>query len=284
MSYDLFFSPESEPISADQFTAYFSRRPHYTVNDGQAIYENEDTGVYFYFEYGDDDDGVAFNLNYFRPHFFGLEAAPEVDAFVSAFSLSIEDPQNDGMGEGPFSIEGFLRGWNAGNRFGYHAILSSDNRPETYVYPTADLERVWNWNFHRHALQEEAGDTLFVPKYMFMKARGSARTAMVWPDACPIYLPRTDLVLVLRDELSSNPDSEEPREVTIVEWSELESVVADFPFEDNGGFYRLDYDSPPAAVSDFIRSVPLVPHDREMGLAYDSVLNAELVDEFTKPG
>ena len=142
MSYDLFLKSNAAALDADGFEAYFDTRPNYTVNNGQAFYENEDTGVYFSFDYASDEaETVAFNLNYFRPHFFGLEAAPEVAAFISAFNLNIHDPQTDGMGDGPFSVEGFLRGWNAGNRFGYRAVLSQDERPETQVYPTVELER-----------------------------------------------------------------------------------------------------------------------------------------------
>ncbi len=117
MSYDLFL--KSESLTADEFESYFNSRPHYTLNGDQAFYENEDTGVYFSFDYAPDELGtVAFNLNYYRPHFFGLEAAPEVEAFVWAFNLTIDDPQIEGMSDGPFSVDGLLRGWNAGNRFG----------------------------------------------------------------------------------------------------------------------------------------------------------------------
>src|SRR5207248_9248706 len=74
------------------YTTLF-RSPNYELNDAQALYSNEDSGVYFAFEFlqqdGDDEEGrdtsllpVSFNLNYFRPHAFGLEAEPELSAFV----------------------------------------------------------------------------------------------------------------------------------------------------------------------------------------------------------
>ncbi len=284
MSYDLFLKPGATPLSKDQFESYFSERPHFTVNNGQAFYENKDTGVYFSFDYesGDEEDSVAFNLNYFRPHFFGLEAAPVVAAFISSFNLSVDDPQYDGMGDGPFSIEGFLRGWNAGNRFGYRAMLSRNDRSEIHVYPTDDLERVWRWNFNRAAMQNIVGDSLFVPRFMFMKGATMARTAIVWPDACPIYMPKADLVIVIRDELSTTPTADDPREVTVVEWAEVESIVNDYPYDEEHGHFRLEYDLVPSAVVEFVQSLPLVSHDRDMGLACDSILNVELVAEATK--
>lgn len=218
---------------------------------------------------------VAFNLNYYRPHFFGLEAAPEVAAFVSAFDLTIDDPQNDGMGEGPFSIDGFLRGWNAGNRFGYRAILSQDESPKVQIYPTAELERVWRWNLNRAALQNQIGEMLFVPKFMFFKGLQQARSAVVWPDACPIFIPKADIVIVLRDELSNTTD----REVTVVEWSSIESVVKAFPVDTEHGHFRLDYQLAPNSICQFIRSLPIVSQEPDSGVPYDSVLNAELVLE-----
>ena len=156
MSYDLFFKPAHLWPTRSEFAAYFADRGRYTIEHSQAFYQNDDTGVYFYFEYyGDGDDRpadsgtIAFNLNYFRPHFFGLEAAPEVEAFVQRFALEISDPQTDGMGDGPFSISGFLRGWNAGNRSAYRAILLSKDRPDVFVCPSNAIERAWRWNYNR---------------------------------------------------------------------------------------------------------------------------------------
>ncbi|QDT46132.1 hypothetical protein Pan258_01490 [Symmachiella dynata] len=281
MSFDLFLNSERSPLTENQFKEYFSERDHYTIDGSQAFYENRDTGVYFYFEYdADDPNSIAFNLNYFRPHFFGIEAAPEVADLILEFDLSIDDPQAEGMGDGPFSIEGFLRSWNAGNRFGYKAVLSSEPRPETHVYPTQELQRIWNWNFNRYHLQDKAGEDHFVPLIMFTKGHNQARTYIVWPHTCPIYMPKADDVVVIRKKPGVDPDSNNSDEFTIVNWNDIESAVAEYPFDEKGEFYRLDYGSPPRSLMNFVESVPLVPPDREMGLANDSVLNAELVSEF----
>lgn len=287
MSYDLFFKSGNRPLSKRQLTSYFAQRDCYTIKADQALYSNEDTGVYFCFDYvADNPLAVAFNLNYFRPHFFGLEAAREVSAFVATFGLSLHDPQVDGMGDGPFSTDGFLRGWNAGNRFGYKTYLSSDDRPQIHVYPTSGLEQVWNWNFNRKSLQDHFGDGIFVPIIMFMgvEGRNQARTSIVWPDAHPIYMPKTDLVFLIRDELSSSPGVNGSYETTVVEWSEIELVIGGYPYDEKTGCYRLEYDSAPPSLSDFVRAIPLVPHDRIAGLPYDTVLNAELVNKVTKAG
>lgn len=290
MSYDLFFRAAA-PLSREQFLAYFSERPRYAIDGGQAFYENEDTGVYFYFDFtGPDDDeeesvddevesgdAVAFNLNYFRPHFFGLEAAVEVAAFVERFGLGVNDPQMEGMGEGPFSTEGFLRGWNAGNRFAYRAILSQGDYPDLQVCATETLERAWRWNFVRESLQDEVGDDCFVPKQIFMKDGDRAVTAVIWPDAIPMLMPPADLVFILRDELAVGPKTDDP-EIAVVPWREVSPQLSAFPFEagDNPHF-RLLYDFPPEEFVDFFRAQPESAQGDHVGLANDEVHNEENV-------
>src|SRR5207244_3141265 len=129
-------------------------RRNFKIDLPQAVYGNEDTGVYFVFDLqGQPDDGegsaysAALNINYFRPSFFGLEAEPEVTGFVRAFDLTVVDPQVGGMGEGEYSADLFLNGWNQGNEFGYSAILNNpDNRKGVVSLPTARLMAAWKWN------------------------------------------------------------------------------------------------------------------------------------------
>src|SRR5262249_15239827 len=157
--YDLFFRSPDASLTPAQFEGHFLFRPNYQVNSGHAFYENEDTGVYFSFDLTEDDSEdstsshASFNLNYYRPHFFGLEAAPAVAAFVERCRLHVEDPQVNGMGTGPFTSEGFLKGWNAGNLFGYQALQDSGRIPPAYT--TAGLEQAWKWNVHRTKLQNQ---------------------------------------------------------------------------------------------------------------------------------
>ena len=123
MSYDLFLFPDA--FDADAIRAHFAARPNYRVEPHQAWYANAETGVYFGFdilespqaEEGDEamaQPHIAFNVNYFRPRTFALEAELEVAAFLARFPSRIDDPQR--MGDGPYSREGFLEGWDYGNR------------------------------------------------------------------------------------------------------------------------------------------------------------------------
>src|SRR5215212_760003 len=112
MSYDLMLEAgKGKRIDKKSFGAYFGARGNYEMGEGQAVYQNEDTGVYFVFD--EPQEGmVMFNLNFFRPHVFGLEAAIELEEFVRHFGAKVEDPQ--GEMKGKFSREGFLKGWNEG--------------------------------------------------------------------------------------------------------------------------------------------------------------------------
>src|SRR5947207_12635263 len=123
MSYDLYFEAGAgKKLDAKSFGAYFRARRHYQVENGQAVYQNEDTGVYFIFD--EPQEGVvAFNLNFLRPHVFALEAAGELEKFAKAIAGKVMDPQGDSREPGPFNREVFLRGWDEGNRFAYKAMM-----------------------------------------------------------------------------------------------------------------------------------------------------------------
>lgn len=208
MSYDLFFHAEPLP-SVDQVRDYFSERPKYEVQEAQAWYENQTTGVYFSFNYNVGDDGLslAFNMNYNRPSFFGLEAEPEVASFIAAFNLRIDDPQADGMDKGPYSAEGFLRGWNAGNRFGVSVMKTHGGAAATL--PQASNTGIWCWNRMRESYLDFLGSIemlpTFVPTIMLLTAEDDPTTvirAAVWGDAMAFMLPEVDRIIVPREDRS----------------------------------------------------------------------------------
>src|SRR5688572_31895375 len=152
VSYDLFLYPRNG-TSIEEIRAHFSSRPNYQVTESQALYESATTGVYFSFSI--QDESIDFNINYFRPHVFALEAEPELSLLMQRFDFKMLDPQSDGMGEGPYSAEGFLRGWNAGNRFAHRAMLSHDVRPrDLRSLPEQTIHGVWSWNYHKPAYED----------------------------------------------------------------------------------------------------------------------------------
>lgn len=297
MSYDLFFlrRRSEAPLSIDAFRTHFAEREHYSIaGDGrdQAVYENRNTGVYFAFEHASpdedreeldevDDDfehtGVSFNLNYWRPSIFGLEAEPEVRVFVDRFGLHVDDPQTDGMGRGPYSSALFLTGWNAGNEFAYRALRGEVDEPPASL-PTAEIHRCWSWNRRIPELQQELGDDVFVPTISFVRHNGRVASYVVWGDALPIALPRTDLVVLARRDLGRRRFLSRPQ--LSASWVPRESV------DDLATFGRAEedhvvfgYREPPEAIVTRFLDAPETDDAHFERITVDEILDAELLAE-----
>ena len=210
MSYDLFLFPDA--FNADAIRAHFAARPNYRVEPHQAWYANAETGVYFGFdilerpqaEEGDEamaQPHIAFNVNYFRPRSFVLEAELEVAAFLASFPSRIDDPQR--MGDGPYSREGFLEGWDYGNQAAVRA-MSEQGVPRPAAADPARIEEVWAWNYSRAQLQAEAGESLFVPKIVWLTPGEGQdpEPAITWTFGVATIIPEsliTRIVLVRQE-------------------------------------------------------------------------------------
>jgi hypothetical protein len=289
VSYDLFFRTRSGTLPAERFEAYFRGRPNYTIDARQGFYENSDTGVYFSFEQDDGaestDDNVdggpivaTFNMNYFRPSVFALEAQPEVAAFVREFNLTVFDPQDDGMGEGEYDSARFLSGWNAGNAFAYRAFLSDPDYPMPKTLARAAIHRVWTWNSGRSALQARLGDDKFVPAIFFFELSGRIRTYAVWPEGCPLAVPAVDFFYVMRKELAPRRFFWRKEDHALLARKDAQPVFARHKEKRNDALFVLDYLSPPADVREFVTGLPRLKGNLN-GVAASEVLDQELVDQ-----
>ena len=309
MSYDLFFlhGPRTTASGLEQFQQYLLGRPRYSVQGGQIWYQNEATGVYFSFELGGSSQadleageeadpaladglattGLAFNINYFRPHIFGLEAELELSALVAHFALLVDDPQQEGMGRGEYSAEGFLRGWNAGNLFAHRAFLGQEAQGERPVsppqvdrLPAAELERLWTWNYNRDKLQAQLGEETYVSQVRLIRLGGKPVSFLVWGDAIPEALPAVDYVLLLRDELA--PKSlfrGRKKDTCLVPFAALSQVLKHAEVRERPiRHYLFRHAAPPRALQDFFRSQK--PFAQQLdGLAWDAVRTAEVVQQ-----
>ncbi len=287
MSYDLFFKagvPGSEP-GIEAFAEYFRGRKNYESSKNQAVYQNEATGVYFVFgleTLEDDEPGllpVTFNVNYFRPHIFGLEAEPELSAFVAHFGLKVFDPQMDGMADGEYSGEGFLRGWNTGNGFGYRSILQQNPNAKLFTLPTAQLEACWQWNLAKDDLQAHYGEDVFVPRYLFLQRDGRAVPTVVWPDGIPIAMPAAELVLIQRKTVLPKRFFRSVEDVVWADWESVRGIVEQYPVEQGALPYRLlHYPSVPPEIVSWLRQ--LQPSSEEIeAIGVDKILNSELLQQ-----
>jgi hypothetical protein len=286
MSYDLYFTKPR--ISIDQFDSHFAGNPLYKLTSGEAFYRNIETGVYFIFRYASsnsaDDEETAcaatFNLHYYRPHYFALEAVSEVTRFVERFNFSIHDSQMEGMDDGPYSPGGFVRGWNYGNEFGYSAILRGEERPhQVWSLPTRRLESIWRWNYLRKKHQEALSDDVFVPRIFFMIIEGAVAAVAVWPDAISELVPEVDFLFVGRAKLApKNLFRSQMKDECIIPFAEARGVLAQYRTDEYSmPAYRLPSPETPRTVREFVCS--LRPSRVSMtGIAADEVLNQELVE------
>lgn len=263
---------------------YFKARKNYQVSEQQALYQNETTGVYFVFDLGGPEESemanaapVTLNLNYFRPHIFGLEAEPEVRALVEHFGFLVSDPQVGGMGDGEYSTGGFLSGWNQGNDFGYRSIISQRPNENIPTLPTSQIEACWRWNFTLGDLQAQFGENVFVPRFMLLECEGSVRSGIVWPDGIPTAIPEADLVIIPRKTILPRKFLHQPEDLVIAPWAEVQPILETFPIKGGAVPYRhLEYSTPPEHVISQLRA--LQPTGMKIqALSTDKVLNTELV-------
>lgn len=297
MSYDLeFLVPKGSaaPTPAD-YRAHFRSRPWYTKKGRQFVYFDEDTGVYFSFDLvaaggkgarGLVPAGLVFNVNYCRPHVFGLEAALELTALVERFGLRVDDPQEDGMGRGPWSVEGFLRGWDLGNLAG-HALAAMGvagrvRRLRSDTLPRARLEAAWRWNHGRRRLQAELGDRIFVPPVHFIRHEGAVRTLVGWGDAIPQAVPKVDLLLLVRGRLAAPRRRGREPELCLAPYAELQALKLGRRVRHDPPYLLFDHDEAPRPlVRLFQRHPPLA--EKLEGLAPDRVLTRDVLARVGAP-
>lgn len=214
MSYDLSFCVRrgSERPAPEALRDHFGEHVLYAVGEDGARYENEATGSSFSFAWGhaadDDEDaggelvstGVSFEIGYARPHSFALEARLELERLVERFGLSVNDPQLQGMGTGPWDAAAFVRGWLAGNQVALSVLLgrlydAGESVKSLPLLPEAEIRRHWQWNYARRGIEEALG--VLAPRVFFFRGEdGRILSVIGWPDAQPIALPGVDCALL----------------------------------------------------------------------------------------
>lgn len=276
MSYDLdlYFKPA---VSRSRILQYFTARKRYTVEEDNAVYQNPDTGVYFFMRFccarsillQKNVVAAEFEINYHPPSFLGTEAEIELSAFVAAFQPRIQDPQMRGMGEGPYSGEGFLNGWNFGNVFGAR-VGRSDNPDRNITSMPADrLRAAWAWNY-RLAEHQRRNPDCFVPTIRFFRIDRPANTVVAWGDGMPVLLPKVDHVLVGRST------SGEPR-FGLVPWSEVAEIIDRAGFDTTNDPLKLAYSTTPPLIANWVAHMPTVDVGALERLRADQILDDELV-------
>jgi hypothetical protein len=273
MSYalDMHFRPA---LRCDRLLDFFRGRSHYKIFADEVCYEHPKTGVYFSFKlrcarnivFRRTAVSVEFEINNFRPSYFGIEAEKELSAFVSAFKPQIEDGQMHGMGEGAYSGEGFLSGWNFGNAFSVHVAISRDIGLQAETLPADDLRAVWEWNYHRAG----KSDIVWLPTIRFLRIDGRLCRGVVWPVALPVQLPKVDYVLVGRDVAGE-------KRFGLAAWEEIVELARRAGFDTTREPLVLDYFTTPPEIAEWVANIPLVDPDTFSHVPSYRVLDEEVV-------
>ena len=292
MSYGLYFKVhESQPkFTRGSVRGFFEQREHYELTDAQAYYKNEATGVYFSFNFEEtrieespNTLPITFCLNFYRPHIFGLEAELEVRAFVETLNLLVSDPHLSGMGDGEYSTEGFLAGWNNGNRFAYSAVSQGQPDLKPPLLATAQIEACWRWNLGRPGLRDRLRGQVFVPRYMFVEHEGKVVRMIVWPDGIRTAIPEAEIVAIPRKPNLRDRFFGKKEDVVFVPWNDVQPLLEQFPKNIESTPYYLGHSEFPASVAAWIRKIrPSL--QKPTGVAVDKILNLELMEEARKHG
>lgn len=302
MSYDLtFLAKKSKTLpTTDDLVRFLAPRLDYRGEGSEIWYENQETGVYFSLGLGanppTEEDitepirnagfqwtGLSFNMNYFRPSVFGLEAATELDALVKEFDFVVDDPQNDGMGLGAFSKAAFIRGWNAGNSFAISAMKTQEGEElvnRVQLLPSAEIKAIWEWNYNRRELQKEIGPEIYVAKITTMRMNGSFGTLAVWSDAIPTIFPVVDYLGLYRQELAPKRFLRDPKpDMHFLKLTDVDNVLKLPKLDKSKKFSRPAYvlsSTGPKEV-DFFRQLKNGLSDYS-ALSFDSIMDKEVFE------
>jgi hypothetical protein len=216
MSYDLFFyKHKGSEISTEKISKYLiDNLVQPNEGNNQWFYENEDTEVYFSFEFNEveedfetddeivpienfDDTNFTFNLNFMRPSFFGQEAFQFVEQFCIDLNLYVLNPQGDS--ENPYKPKQKEQfdNWNKTNLW---ASKDHFKEMECSYMNENETNQIWHFNSNRKSIQDKLGEQYFVPKIFFFKTKHNNEpfTLTIWTEHIPIVLPTTDYILLTR--------------------------------------------------------------------------------------
>ena len=149
MSFDLYFcTRDGIEVTKEDILSYLSSLPHIQQD---CVYQNNETGVYFVFEFvspssnavdslvpsGFKDAGLTLSINYNRPRLFADEAMPIVENLCKDLDLLVIDPQDHEIGGDSYpktakSTE-LIESWLKSNKrvdviFEQYGIISEDKK------------------------------------------------------------------------------------------------------------------------------------------------------------
>lgn len=276
MSYDLAFFADGD-LNLHAVRAWLTARPNWEVTGSQAMYSNEDTGVYFVVDIAPSSDAdepvLEASINLYRPSFFILEIEPEISRLVEEFGLGIEDGQSADPSDRTYSPERLRNGWISSNADAGRILAADDSSPARMS--TERLTALWEWNFGIAALQERWGDDFFVPRIMAFRDAGGVKTAVTWADGIPTIFPRVDSVIVFRDNLAPRRVFRRRRDAVLRPWDEVAALIAPHSTARPDGGLDFIAPRPPDEVAAWFRGLPGTKSLDVEGVPYDQLHDAE---------
>lgn len=253
---------------------YFGTREHFKISGNDVFYQHSETGTNFSIKLHCSRNlllqktvvAAEFEINYHRPSYFGIEAEKELSAFVGAFRPRINDDQIRGMGDGYYSGEGFLSGWNFGNVFSIRADLQTRPDREMASLPANTLNSIWAWNYHRAG----RSDIRVQPKIMLFRINGRLSRMIFWARGAPVLLPEVDYILVGR-EVSGE------RHVGMATWSEVLEVARRAGFDTANVPLCLDYFTTPQPIAEWVANIQPIQTRNLERIELFQVLDDELI-------
>ena len=206
--------------------------PDITPDGFDAGYLNPDTGSQFFFnlhrlaipEFEKENRfagyayaGLSCTLNYCRPLFFMLEAAPIIEKFAKKFDLAVLDIQDTQPGQLPKPCQAFnlILSYEKANtastqsmikNLGPDAKVLSGTDPTAYLPPEKALFW-WEYMFNKHdidAQMEENDIDLYVPELMILRRNsdGVLLTMMALGEGVGYIVPPCDVFFINRNNNS----------------------------------------------------------------------------------
>jgi hypothetical protein len=192
----------------DELAEWFGDQPEFKLElEGDVFnvsYENEATGVYCLFFYGEQEDGVeglSFALNYVRPTFFARESFPVLCRVCSELDLQVVDQQREER-PAPCDPEELERSWVEGNEVSVGAVTETTGEPLPYL----ERERAFEWWEYARVKPRIDADFLassydvYVPNVRLLIDHSTNRVVrmVAWTDSIPFVVPSCDLFAIAR--------------------------------------------------------------------------------------
>jgi hypothetical protein len=174
---------------------------------------------------------ARFTLDYVRPSLFAEEATRELAPFAGHFGGVVIDSVQSAPTS--YTAPMLLKNWETGNREVCGPYSSSGENVARFVLPRRTLLATWQWNYRRKALQDAERDGLFVPKVLFIQKSPGIATAVIWPDAMPIRVPKVDYVIFSRERLAPRGLVGHRSDVVVAPWRDIAELVTGDAYYDS---------------------------------------------------